>query len=91
MAILLRWEGGAVWARYGMGRWELMAEDLRLGLTSKLELAAHEKRGKEFAEALDPSIELPKGGSPAYSWWFAYVGIYVEGSNTLVYPRNYTS
>lgn len=41
-----------------------MAEDVRLGLSSKLELAANEKRGKDFAEALDPSIELPKGGFP---------------------------
>jgi hypothetical protein len=44
-----------------MGRWDLLAEDMRLGLGSKLELAAHEKRGKDYAEALDPSIELPKG------------------------------
>eukprot|EP00884_Botryococcus_braunii_P018071 jgi/Botrbrau1/4948/Bobra.0122s0026.1 len=50
---------GVYW--YGMGRWELMAEDMRLGLGSKLELAASEKRGKEYAEAIDPSIELPKG------------------------------
>ena len=49
--------------RYGIGHWDEMARDERLGLGDKLALAAIEKgRGKEKEAAIDPEFRhLPKG------------------------------
>ena len=49
--------------RYGIGHWDEMGRDERLGLGEKLALAAVEKRrGKEKELATDPELRhLPKG------------------------------
>ena len=46
--------------RHGMGHWEALAADERLGLESKLEAAAVEKRGKAY-QPPEELKELPKG------------------------------
>ncbi len=46
--------------RHGMGHWEALAADTRLGLESKLEAAAVEKRGKAY-QPPEELKELPKG------------------------------
>ena len=46
--------------RHGMGHWEALAADSRLGLESKLEAAAVEKRGKAY-QPPEELKELPKG------------------------------
>lgn len=43
-----------------MGHWEALAADSRLGLESKLEAAAIEKRGKTY-QPPEELKELPKG------------------------------
>ena len=43
-----------------MGHWEALAADTRLGLESKLEAAAVEKRGKAY-QPPEELKELPKG------------------------------
>ena len=54
--------------RYGIGHWDEMCRDERLGLGEKLALAAIEKgRGKEKESATDPELRhLPK--SEAVTW-----------------------
>ena len=51
--------------RYGIGHWDEMARDERLGLGDKLALAAIEKkRGNQKESAIDPGLRLhPKGES----------------------------
>lgn len=49
--------------RHGMGHWEALAADSRLGLESKLEAAAVEKRGKAY-QPPEELKELPKGAYP---------------------------
>jgi hypothetical protein len=46
--------------RHGFGHWDQLAGDTRLGLGSKLEAAATEKRSKTY-EAPDEHKTLPKG------------------------------
>ena len=55
----LEWMGCC---RYGIGHWDEMCRDERLGLGDKLALAAVEKgRGKEKESATDPELRhLPK-------------------------------
>ena len=45
-----------------MGHWEALAADTRLGLESKLEAAAVEKRGKSY-QPPEELRDLPKGES----------------------------
>lgn len=47
-------------ARHGLGHWDQLAGDLRLGLGAKLEAAATEKRGKNYEAPEDHKL-LPKG------------------------------
>ncbi|CAL8472046.1 g11588 [Coccomyxa elongata] len=49
---------GIYW--HGLGHWDQLAGDLRLGLGAKLEAAATEKRGKNYAAPEDHKM-LPKG------------------------------
>lgn len=51
---------GANCCRHGLGHWDELAGDLRLGLGAKLEAAATEKRGKNY-EAPEDHRMLPKG------------------------------
>jgi hypothetical protein len=51
---------GANCCRHGLGHWDQLAGDLRLGLGAKLEAAATEKRGKNY-EAPEDHRMLPKG------------------------------
>ncbi len=48
------------WSRHGLGHRDQLAGDLRLGLGAKLEAAATEKRGKNYAAPEDHKM-LPKG------------------------------
>ena len=57
------WELDA--GRHGLGRWDLLVEDGRLGLASKLAVAAVEKRAKEGVKE-EPG-GLPKGKNAASS------------------------
>lgn len=56
--------GWFVCGRHGLGHWDQLAGDLRLGLAAKLEAAATEKRGKNY-EAPEDHKMLPKGAAPA--------------------------
>ncbi len=51
-----------------MGHWEALAADERLGLESKLEAAAVEKRGKAY-QPPEELKDLPKGGVPTIAHW----------------------
>jgi hypothetical protein len=51
--------------RHGLGRWECLAADARLGLEAKLALAAVEKRARGGGgEAAHGNRDLPRGARP---------------------------